>query len=163
MIPVRVRSDAKPVLASDRRFAARRGHPIDSDPCPVCDGPLGDRVTVLVFVGIAPEDRKPGGYTTGGAVAVHAACAGVPDEGPILGDAGSNDSGTGAITASGGNGSAGPVTISGGDGTVRAYLGGGGANDTVTIRGVGGAVGFGGPNTVRGVGHREGCDEDGKP
>jgi hypothetical protein len=36
MIPVRVRADAKPVLASERRMAAHRGHPIDPVPCPVC-------------------------------------------------------------------------------------------------------------------------------
>ena len=82
MIPVRVPAATMPVLASERRFAADRGHPLDVRPCPVCDGPLGERVTVLVFAGIAPEDRKPSGYTTGGAVAVHAACAGVPEEEP---------------------------------------------------------------------------------
>lgn len=37
---------------------------------------------VLLFAGIEPEDRKPGGWTTGGAVAVHAACAGVPESEP---------------------------------------------------------------------------------
>lgn len=82
MIPVRVPADIKVTLASERRFAAHRGHPIDPLPCPVCDGPLGDLVTVLVVVGIAPEDRKPGGFTTGGAVAVHAVCAGVPEGEP---------------------------------------------------------------------------------
>jgi hypothetical protein len=82
VIPVRVPATAKPVLASERRFAASRGHPLDSLPCPVCDGPLGDQVTVLVLAGIAPEDRKPAGATTGAAVAVHAACAGVPEEEP---------------------------------------------------------------------------------
>lgn len=82
MIPVRVPADVKVPLASERRFAAHRGHPLDPMPCPVCDGPLGEKVTVLVVVGIAPEDREPGGYTTGGAVAVHAECAGVPEEEP---------------------------------------------------------------------------------
>ncbi len=71
-----------PVLASGRRFAAGRGHPLDAYPCPVCDGPLGDQVTVLIFAGIAPEDRKGHGFTTGGAVAVHADCAGVDEEEP---------------------------------------------------------------------------------
>ena len=80
MIPVRVAAGTMPVLASERRLAANRGHPIDGQPCPVCDDPLGERITVLVFVGIAPEDRKPGGFTVGGAVAVHAVCAGVPEE-----------------------------------------------------------------------------------
>jgi hypothetical protein len=82
MIPVRVRADAMPVLASERRFAANRGHPLDDLPCPVCDRPLGEQVIVLVLAGIAPEDRKPAGVTLGGAVAVHAACAGVPEEEP---------------------------------------------------------------------------------
>jgi hypothetical protein len=82
MIPVRVRADAKPVLASERRMAAHRGHPIDPVPCPVCGIPLGERVMVLILAGIAPEDRKEAGWTTGGAVAVHAVCAGVPEEEP---------------------------------------------------------------------------------
>jgi hypothetical protein len=80
VIPVRVPAGTMPVLASPRRFAANRGHPLDTLPCPVCDGPLGERVTVLVFAGIAPEDRKPSGCTVGGSVAVHAVCAGVPEE-----------------------------------------------------------------------------------
>jgi len=82
MIPVRVPAGAMPVLASERRFAANRDHPLDAMPCPVCDGPLGERVTVLVFAGIAPEDRKPAGFTVGGSVAVHAVCAGVSEEEP---------------------------------------------------------------------------------
>lgn len=82
MIPVRVPADAVPVLASPRRFAAHRGHPLDAHHCPVCDFPLGDGVVVLILAGIAPEDRKPAGWTTGGAVAVHAVCAGVPEEEP---------------------------------------------------------------------------------
>lgn len=82
IIPVRVPADARPVLASERRFAAHRGHPLDGIPCPVCDGPLGERVTVLILAGISPEDQKPGGFTYGGAVAVHAACAGVLEEAP---------------------------------------------------------------------------------
>jgi hypothetical protein len=86
MIPVRVPADAKPVLASERRYAANRGHPLDPLPCPVCDGPLGEQVVVLVLAGIAPEDRKERGWTTGGAVAVHAACAGVPEQEPERGD-----------------------------------------------------------------------------
>lgn len=82
VIPVRVPADAKPVLASERRFAAHRGHPIDIHPCPVCGLPLGDRVTVLILAGIEPSDRKPDGWTTGAAIMVHAACAGVPEEEP---------------------------------------------------------------------------------
>ena len=75
MIPVRVPSDMLPVLASERRFPKADGW------CPVCDEALDDGApVVLVFCGIAPEDRKegPGRWTTGGAVAVHSACAGVP-------------------------------------------------------------------------------------
>jgi hypothetical protein len=82
IIPVRIAADTKPVLASERRFTAHRGHPLDEHPCPVCDGPLGDQVSVLIVAGIAPEDRKPGGYTTGAAVAVHALCAGFREEEP---------------------------------------------------------------------------------
>lgn len=85
IIPVRVPANAKPVLASERRFAANRGHPLDDYPCPVCADPLGDRVTVLILAGIMPEDRKDHGYTTGSAVAVHAVCAGVPEEEPERG------------------------------------------------------------------------------
>jgi len=52
---------------------------MDGLPCPVCDGPLGDGVIVLILAGIAPEGRKLEGFTTGAAVAVHAVCAGVSD------------------------------------------------------------------------------------
>lgn len=82
IIPVRIRSDARPLLANDRRFTVRPDHPLAIVPCPVCDELLAGRVCVLIVAGIAPEDRKPGGYTTGAAVAVHAACAGVRDEEP---------------------------------------------------------------------------------
>lgn len=50
--------------------------------CPVCDRPLADQPFTLVCVGIHPADRKPSGWTTGSAVAVHAACAGVEPEVP---------------------------------------------------------------------------------
>jgi hypothetical protein len=82
IIPVRVPADAKPVLASERRMAMQSDHPLYGHPCPVCDRDLGGEVTVLVFAGIDPEDRKPSGWSTGEAVAVHAACAGVPEEEP---------------------------------------------------------------------------------
>jgi hypothetical protein len=82
IIPVRVPAALMPVLANERRFAAGRGHPLDAHPCPVCDKPIGEGVSVLVFAGIDPEDRKPGGWTTGEAVAVHALCAGVPEQEP---------------------------------------------------------------------------------
>jgi hypothetical protein len=74
MIPVRVPSDLKPVLGSERRFQYAQG------PCPACGDLLDEGgPVVLVFVGIAPSDRK-GKYANGGTVAVHAACAGVPDQ-----------------------------------------------------------------------------------
>ncbi len=79
MIPVRVPADAKPVLASERRMTILPGHPLYDDLCPVCDGLLGETVTVLVFAGIDPENHKPAGWTTGAAVAVHAFCAGVSE------------------------------------------------------------------------------------
>jgi hypothetical protein len=55
---------------------------MDDLPCPVCDGLLGDQVTVLILAGIAPPDRRPDGDARGAAVLVHAACAGVPEEEP---------------------------------------------------------------------------------
>ena len=78
MIPVRVPADAKPVLASERVFDLQPTHPLalSQMPCPACDGPLAGTKVVLVFTGIAPEDRKEQGWTTGGAVAVHKDCAG---------------------------------------------------------------------------------------
>lgn len=82
MIPVRVPATLLPVLAGERRMSIRRDHPLYDEPCPACDGPLGEGVTVLVFAGIDPENRKPAGWTTGAAVAVHASCAGVPAEEP---------------------------------------------------------------------------------
>jgi hypothetical protein len=82
IIPVRTLADAKPVLASERRFAAHRGHPLDSQPCPACGVPLGEAVIVLILAGIEPGSRKDSGWTTGSAVPVHADCAGVPDVEP---------------------------------------------------------------------------------
>jgi hypothetical protein len=58
------------------------GHDMYAVPCPVCGGALGSGVVVLITAGIAPEDRQPGGWVTGSAVAVHAVCAGVPEEEP---------------------------------------------------------------------------------
>jgi hypothetical protein len=94
MIPVRVAAGMKPVLANESRFTVQPEHPAAGDLCPACDMPLfgtpredggmtmEPAPVVLVFVGIAPADRKPGGWTTGGAVAVHAVCAGVPETEP---------------------------------------------------------------------------------
>ena len=86
MIPVRVPADMKPVLANERRFGPMSpDHPLAPEPCPVCEEPLGEKVTVLVFAGIEAGDRKegPGRWTTGAAVAVHAVCAGVPETEPV--------------------------------------------------------------------------------
>jgi hypothetical protein len=85
MIPVRVPADLKPTLANERRFPPMTpDHPLAYVPCPVCGEALRERVTVLVFAGIMAEDRKegPNRWTTGGAVAVHAVCAGVPELAP---------------------------------------------------------------------------------
>jgi hypothetical protein len=80
VIPVRVPADAKVTFASERLFTISPSHPVYHDKCPVCDIRFSEsgQPAVLVFVGIAPEDRKPGGWTTGAAVCVHAACAGGP-------------------------------------------------------------------------------------
>lgn len=76
MIPVRVPADMQVTLANGRVFdPAPEGHWLHDAICPVCDELLGKGRTVLVFAGILPEDRKPGGWTTGAAVAVHQACA----------------------------------------------------------------------------------------
>ena len=85
MIPVRVPATMMPVLANERRFTIDPDHPLAGEFCPACDKPLVRQPAVLVFVGIDPEDRKPAGWTTGGAVAVHAVCAGVPEEEPVTG------------------------------------------------------------------------------
>jgi hypothetical protein len=79
MIPVRVPADLKPVLAAERVIDLAPTHPIalSETPCPACAGPLAGTKVVLVFAGIAREDRKPDGWTVGGAVTVHATCAGV--------------------------------------------------------------------------------------
>jgi hypothetical protein len=80
MIPVRVRMDTRPVLATDRVTDLQPTHPLalSETPCPACDGPLAGTKVVLVFVGIAPEDRERASeWGTGAAVTVHATCAGV--------------------------------------------------------------------------------------
>lgn len=76
IIPVRVPSDSKPILATDRSFDIRPDHPLYSEYCPVCAVPLGLRKAVLVVVGIEPSSRKEYGFCTGAAVAVHSDCAG---------------------------------------------------------------------------------------
>jgi len=76
VIPVRVPADAPPHTVGGIRTLSAE-HPLHTAACPVCDGLLADQPITLVFVGIHPEDRKASGWTTGGAVAVHAACAGI--------------------------------------------------------------------------------------
>jgi hypothetical protein len=78
VIPVRVPADAKVAMANDRLFVIAPDHPMYHDRCPVCDWRFSEsgQPAVLVFVGIAPEDRKETGWTNGAAVVVHAACAG---------------------------------------------------------------------------------------
>lgn len=81
MIPVEVPADARPVLASEIIFTIEPDHLLYGQPCPACGQPLSVTAdVVLVLAGIAPEDRRESGLVTGGAVAVHAACAGVEGE-----------------------------------------------------------------------------------
>lgn len=75
MIPIRVPVDA-PVHVMDKQFTIAPDHPLADAYCQVCDQLLSDGPVVLVFVGIAPEDHKPAGWTTGAAVAIHQACTG---------------------------------------------------------------------------------------
>jgi hypothetical protein len=77
--------DAKPVLATGNVIDLQPTHPLALSEalCPACDGPLAGTKIVLVLAGISPEDREraTGAWGTGGAVAVHAAGAGVaPDD-----------------------------------------------------------------------------------
>lgn len=76
IIPIQVPADAKPVLASERRFNLKEDHPLYSAGCPVCDDILGSKESVLILAGIAPENRRPAGSCTGEGVMVHAECAG---------------------------------------------------------------------------------------
>lgn len=76
MIPVRVPADA-PIHTVGGIRTLDPDHALALTRCPVCDGWLSNNPITLVLVGILPEDRKESGWTTGGAVAVHAACAGV--------------------------------------------------------------------------------------
>lgn len=75
MIPVRVNADLRPVLASPRIMEAHRNHPVDPLPCPVCDEPLGEYPTILVFVGSLPGDSQ-----MGAAIPVHVRCTGYTEE-----------------------------------------------------------------------------------
>jgi len=76
VIPVRIPATAAiHTTGGTRELAA--DHPLFIEDCPVCDAVLGSEPITLVLVGVLPEDRKEAGWTTGAAVAVHAACAGV--------------------------------------------------------------------------------------
>lgn len=77
IIPIRTRVDAPITVTGPGRELAP-DHPLAERSCPVCDGPLAIGPVVIVLVGIAPEDRKPSGWTTGAGVAVHAECTAPP-------------------------------------------------------------------------------------
>jgi hypothetical protein len=76
VIPVRLPADFTPHIVRDDCLLDP-DHPLYGQPCPVCTDPLGvDQLPVaLVAVGVAPDRRKPSGWTSGAAVAVHTACA----------------------------------------------------------------------------------------
>lgn len=76
MIPIRVPANAPLHTVGGIRILDDQ-HPLYWEDCPVCDEPIGSRPLTLVYVGVLPEDRKERGWTTGAAVAVHAACAGL--------------------------------------------------------------------------------------
>jgi hypothetical protein len=79
MIPVRIPSAFEPYIVRDDCLLDAE-HPLHGQPCPACAEPLGaDGLPVaLVAIGIAPAARKSEGHTSGGAVAVHTACARPP-------------------------------------------------------------------------------------
>lgn len=67
MIPVRVPADALSYVLPPV-FDLAPEHPMYDQPCPACDGLLGDQPCVLVYVGAAPEDRRqPPSWMTGAA------------------------------------------------------------------------------------------------
>jgi hypothetical protein len=82
LIPVRVPAAFEPYVTRDD-CTVTPDHPLYGQGCPVCGGQLGNTnlddgspiPVALVAVGVAPDDRKPAGWTTGAAVAVHTACA----------------------------------------------------------------------------------------
>lgn len=81
VIPVRVPANAKPVLATERRFTLTPDHPLYDVACPACDEALGGPYpVVLILAGIAPHNREGvSSWANGAGVAVHAVCASVPD------------------------------------------------------------------------------------
>ena len=80
-IPIRARSDS-PITTFGVRPPMTPDHPLADLGYQVCGGARTTEPITLVFVGVRPENRKPGGgWTTGAAVIVHAACAGLsPDQ-----------------------------------------------------------------------------------
>ncbi len=84
MIPVRLPTAFEPHIVRDDLLLAP-DHPFHGQECPVCFQPLGaDMLPVaLVAIGIAPASRqplgrRPSGWSSGAAVAVHTACARPP-------------------------------------------------------------------------------------
>ncbi len=81
MIPVRANGPLPTVTRVFQEITYSGGH---AEACPGCDEPVGNGQPVaLVYVGPGPdpEDQakaRAGRWHTGAAVAVHAACAGVP-------------------------------------------------------------------------------------
>lgn len=55
-----------------------RAHPAYGTPCPACGRALRNEPQTLVYVGADPAGRTNQGAMIGGAVIVHAACAGTP-------------------------------------------------------------------------------------
>lgn len=76
IITIRVPADAKPVLATDRRFNIKHDHPLYETQCPVCDVILGDEECVMILAGIPRDCQKSSGWTTGTGIMVHTVCAG---------------------------------------------------------------------------------------
>lgn len=73
MIPVRVPADAQVTeVGGVRRMDV--DHPMFLHRCPVCDLPYGNEPFTYVYVGVEADMRKPAGFMTGAAVAVHVAC-----------------------------------------------------------------------------------------
>jgi hypothetical protein len=79
MIPVRVPVDA-PLHLVGGIVNVLPPHPLAEQTCPACDDLLSAAPVTLVYVGTDPATRASGKkWVTGGAVAVHAACAGLTE------------------------------------------------------------------------------------
>lgn len=72
---IRREADFRPAIAP-RVFNMSADHPGSAMPCPACDRALGYHPTVLVPVGIGPDHRKDGSWTTAASIGVHLECAG---------------------------------------------------------------------------------------